>query len=222
MDLSTVANVATALTVITGVGFGLVEAQRSRRAREERAAYAAVQALLSQAWMKSMIVVHSIPDGSSASAIEANAEVLNAAHSGWGDSGRTWLLCLCSNRSITRGRRSGWRHGSSRLAEIKTLHRGRTPAQRFAKDFRMVPMARHTTGTTFTWKNKPAGRCAGSVSRLEALRWIGRSDGQCYVAIEEDCSIHLIVLRKSCNGTGGPDAHVCFSTLNQRTSGNVF
>src|SRR6266705_2556271 len=81
MDLSTVANVATALTVITGVGFGLVEAQRSRRAREERAAYAAVQALLSQEWMKSMIVVHSIPDGSSASAIEANADVLNAAHS---------------------------------------------------------------------------------------------------------------------------------------------
>ena len=81
MDLSTVANVATALTVITGVGFGLVEAQRSRRARQERAAYAAVQALLSQAWMKSMIVVHSIPDGSSASEIEASADVLNAAHS---------------------------------------------------------------------------------------------------------------------------------------------
>ena len=78
MDLSTVANVATALTVITGVGFGLVEAQRSRRARQERAAYAAVQALLSQAWMKSMIVVHSIPDGSTASAIEADARVLAA------------------------------------------------------------------------------------------------------------------------------------------------
>src|SRR5216110_3448366 len=78
MDLSTVANVATALTVITGVGFGLVEAQRSRRAREERAAYAAVQALLSPEWMKSMIVVHSIPDGSSASAIEADARVLAA------------------------------------------------------------------------------------------------------------------------------------------------
>jgi hypothetical protein len=81
MDLSTVANVATALTVITGVGFGLIEAQRSRRARQERAAYAAVQALLSPEWMKSMIVVHSIPDGSSASAIQANAGVLNAAHS---------------------------------------------------------------------------------------------------------------------------------------------
>ena len=81
MDLSTVANVATALTVITGVGFGLVEAQRSRRARQERAAYAAVQALLSPEWMKSMIVVHSISDGSSASAIEADADVLSAAHS---------------------------------------------------------------------------------------------------------------------------------------------
>src|SRR5947208_7890994 len=81
MDLSTVSDVATSLTVSTGVGFGLVEAQRSRRAREERAAYAAVQALLSQAWMKSMIVVHSIPGGSSASAIEAKTEVLNAAHS---------------------------------------------------------------------------------------------------------------------------------------------
>src|SRR5437870_11859309 len=81
MDLSTVANVATALTVITGVGFGLVEAQRSRRARQERAAYAAVQALLSPEWMKSMIIVHSIPDGSSASAIEADARVLEAAHS---------------------------------------------------------------------------------------------------------------------------------------------
>src|ERR1700736_6159422 len=81
VDLSTIANVATALTVLTGVGFGLVEAQRSRRARQERAAYAAAQALLSPEWMKSMITVHSIPDGSSASAIEASADVLNAAHS---------------------------------------------------------------------------------------------------------------------------------------------
>jgi len=81
VELSTIANVATALTVITGVAFGLVEAQRSRRARQERAAYAAVQAILSPEWMKSMIAVHSIPDGSSAPALEADAGVLNAAHS---------------------------------------------------------------------------------------------------------------------------------------------
>ena len=80
VDLATIANVATALTVITGVGFGLVEAQRSRRARQERAAFAAVQAILTPEWMKSMVVVHSIPDGSSALAIETDARVLDAAH----------------------------------------------------------------------------------------------------------------------------------------------
>jgi hypothetical protein len=78
MDLATIANVATALTLIAGVAFGLVEAQRSRRARQERAAFAAVQAILTPEWMKSMIIVHNIPDGSTASAIEAEARVLNA------------------------------------------------------------------------------------------------------------------------------------------------
>ncbi len=81
MELSTIANIATALTVITGVGFGLFEAHRSRRARQERAAYAAVQALLSPEWMRSMIAVHNIPDNSKAWAIEADAKVLHAAHS---------------------------------------------------------------------------------------------------------------------------------------------
>ena len=81
VDLGTIANVATALTVITGVGFGLVEAQRSRRARQERAAYAAVQALLSPEWMRSMIVVHNIPDNSTAGSIESDASVLDAVHS---------------------------------------------------------------------------------------------------------------------------------------------
>jgi len=80
MDLATIANVATALTVITGVGFGLVEAHRSRRARQERAALTAVQAILTREWMKSMMVVQSIPDGSSASAIEGDARVLDSAH----------------------------------------------------------------------------------------------------------------------------------------------
>jgi hypothetical protein len=81
MDISTIANVATALTVLTGVVFGLVEAQRARLAREERAAYAAVQALLSPEWIKSMMAVHQIPDGSTAATIGADANVLNAAHS---------------------------------------------------------------------------------------------------------------------------------------------
>jgi hypothetical protein len=78
MDLSTLANVATALTVLAAVAFGLLEARRARHERAERAAFTAVQAILTPEWMKSMIVVHSIPDGSTASAIEADARVLAA------------------------------------------------------------------------------------------------------------------------------------------------
>jgi hypothetical protein len=80
MDVTTIANVATALTLIAGVSFGLVEAHRSRRLRQERAAFTAVQAILTPEWMKSMVVVHSIPDGSTASAIEADPRVLDAVH----------------------------------------------------------------------------------------------------------------------------------------------
>jgi hypothetical protein len=72
------ANVATALTVLIAVAFGLLESRRARHERAERAAFAAVQAILTPEWMKSMIVVHSIPDGSTASAIEADARVLAA------------------------------------------------------------------------------------------------------------------------------------------------
>ena len=80
MDLSTLANVSTALTVLTAVAFGLLETRRARHERAERAAFAAVQAILTPEWMKSMVLVHSIPDGSSASAIEADPRVLDAAH----------------------------------------------------------------------------------------------------------------------------------------------
>jgi hypothetical protein len=45
VDLGTIANDATAMTVLVGVVFGLVEMRRERRDREERAAFAAVQAL---------------------------------------------------------------------------------------------------------------------------------------------------------------------------------
>ena len=80
MDLSTLANVATALAVLTAVAFGLLEARRARKERAERAAFAAVQAILTPEWMKSMIVVQSIPDGSTTSEIEGDARVFAAVH----------------------------------------------------------------------------------------------------------------------------------------------
>jgi hypothetical protein len=81
MDISTIANVATALTVLTGVAFGLLEARRARQDREERAAFAAVQALMTPAWVKSAVIVRGIPDGATAADIEADPRVLEAAQS---------------------------------------------------------------------------------------------------------------------------------------------
>ena len=76
-----IANIATALTVLIAVAFGLIEMRRARREREERAAFSAVKAILSSEWIKSMIVVHSIPDGSTASGSEAEPRVPEAVHS---------------------------------------------------------------------------------------------------------------------------------------------
>ena len=79
MDLSTIANVATALTVLTGVGFGVIEMRRARREREERAAFAAVQALMTPEWMSSSVIVASIPEGATAEEIEHDPKRLEAA-----------------------------------------------------------------------------------------------------------------------------------------------
>jgi hypothetical protein len=81
VGLSTVANVATALTVLTAVVFGLVEMRHARKEREERAAFVAVQAILTSAWMKSMILVQAIPEGATAAQIEADSRLLEAAQS---------------------------------------------------------------------------------------------------------------------------------------------
>ncbi len=79
MDLSTIANLATALTLLIAVLFGLIEMRRARRDREERAAFAAVQAILTPEWMRSMLVVHNIPDEASVAAIDNDPRVLDAA-----------------------------------------------------------------------------------------------------------------------------------------------
>ena len=78
MDLSTIANVATALTVLTGVAFGLIEMRRARLEREERAAFAAVQALMSPEWMSSSMIVASIPEGTTAAELENDPRRLEA------------------------------------------------------------------------------------------------------------------------------------------------
>ena len=81
MDISTIANVATALTVIVGVFFGLLEARRIRRDREERAALETVHALMTPGYMDSYLVVQTIRDGATASEIQSDPQTLQAARS---------------------------------------------------------------------------------------------------------------------------------------------
>ncbi len=78
MDLSTIANLATALTVLSAVVFGVIEMRAARREREERAALAAVQVLVTPEWMRSMLVVHDIPDQASRADIQDDPRVLDA------------------------------------------------------------------------------------------------------------------------------------------------
>jgi hypothetical protein len=81
LDLSTVANVATALTVLTAVVFGLIEMHHARKEREERAAFVAVQAILTPAWIQSMTLVQAISEGTTPSQIEADQRLFQAAQS---------------------------------------------------------------------------------------------------------------------------------------------
>jgi len=78
VDLSTLANVATALTVITGVFFALLEARRARQDREERAAFATVQAIFTSAWIGSANYVQQMPTGMSPEQIESDPRLLKA------------------------------------------------------------------------------------------------------------------------------------------------
>ena len=81
MDLSTLANVATALTVITGAFFALLEARRARQDREERAAFNTVQAIFTTAWIGSANYVQQMREGTTAQEIESDPRLLKAVQS---------------------------------------------------------------------------------------------------------------------------------------------
>jgi len=66
------------MTVLVGVVFGLVEMRRARRDRGERAAFTALQALMTPEWMNSSMIVHSIPKGTTAAQLENDPRLLEA------------------------------------------------------------------------------------------------------------------------------------------------
>ncbi len=81
MDVSTIANVATAITVITGGVFGWFEVRHLRREREERAAFELLHAMLTSEWLRSAVLVDSVPDNVDPLILENDARLLDAAHS---------------------------------------------------------------------------------------------------------------------------------------------
>jgi len=81
MDISTIANLATAVAVLTGVIFGWFEVRHFRREREERAAFYLLQTMLTGAWLRSAVAVDTLPDNVAPEILEADPKMLDAAHS---------------------------------------------------------------------------------------------------------------------------------------------
>ena len=81
IDLSAIANIATALTVIIAAVFGFLEFRRARRERQERAALAVISAIMTPEWIRSVAAVQSLPENATLDQIESNPQALNAAHS---------------------------------------------------------------------------------------------------------------------------------------------
>ena len=147
VDLGTIANVATAMTVLVGVVFGLVEMRLARRDREERAAFAAVQAFMTPEWMSSSMIVHSIPKGTTAAQIENDPRMLEAClkiatiMEGIGYSIYARIVPLSVAADLIGGT------GANRMAKFSPGCRVGAYARRHAKKLGVVPMAGGTTRT---------------------------------------------------------------------------
>lgn len=81
MDVGTLANVATATAVVTGLIFGIVEIRHARREREERAAYEVVHAIMTPEWIRSIVLVQSINEHIAPEELEGDRKLVDAAHS---------------------------------------------------------------------------------------------------------------------------------------------
>lgn len=75
-SLAVLADVATALAVLVGVVFGLLQIVHLRRDRQDRAAFEIIHAMLSPEYVRSIMVVHELPEGVTAADISSRSEVL--------------------------------------------------------------------------------------------------------------------------------------------------
>lgn len=60
---------------------GVLELRRARSERDERAAFAAVRAIVTPEWIRSVVLVQALPDDAEIAGIESDPRTLDAVHS---------------------------------------------------------------------------------------------------------------------------------------------
>lgn len=81
-DLGSIANFATAITVLVAIAFGVMEIRKARGERSERAAFTVVSAVMSPTWIHSLIItVLLMPESASVEDIQNDQKLMEAAHS---------------------------------------------------------------------------------------------------------------------------------------------
>ena len=81
MDVTTIANLATAIAVVVGLIFGILEVRHIRQERDERASFEVVHAIMTEHWIDSAPIVRSLDETSSPENLQADPALLQAAHS---------------------------------------------------------------------------------------------------------------------------------------------
>jgi hypothetical protein len=79
-DAGTIANIATAAAVLTGLSFGIIQIRQQDRKRQDSAAIAAIQSLQTEAAFESTRLVLELPEGLAAEELRARPEVVRAAN----------------------------------------------------------------------------------------------------------------------------------------------
>jgi hypothetical protein len=80
MDIGALANIATAIAVVIGLIFGILEVRQARRDREERAAFEVAHAIMTSHWIDSAPLVRSMDDSISPAELKQDARLLQAVH----------------------------------------------------------------------------------------------------------------------------------------------
>src|SRR6478735_7818854 len=145
--------------------------RRARREREERAAFAAVQALMTPEWMSSSMIVASIPEGTTAAELENNQRVLEAAlkiatiMEGIGYSVFARIVPLSVADDLVGG-----------MAQVPAVRPRGARSHRNAEKLGMVPVAGRTDRPSWSKPHQSTDRRLRCSSRLETLGCVPHAD----------------------------------------------